>query len=194
MGRRTMARALGPGTIVPRRRAFFGLLDADGWAWAGAEGRSSGCRHHPDARLHPRSGVLLHGQPDDRPRRPRLVADQPVPAREQVAAVSGAGRRGRARGTASPPELALPGRPHRRHGRPGRDEDPVRRRVGRDDRPGRRCTSPRPSAPATSARGRTARRCPSRAPMPAVVVGRRHRLRDRRLRCRRASRRRRSSS
>jgi N-acetylneuraminic acid mutarotase len=28
-------RALGAGTIVPRRRALFGLLDADGWTWAG---------------------------------------------------------------------------------------------------------------------------------------------------------------
>src|SRR5687768_17052138 len=28
-------RALGAGTIVPRRRALFGLLDADGWGWAG---------------------------------------------------------------------------------------------------------------------------------------------------------------
>jgi hypothetical protein len=27
-------RALGPGMIVPRKRALFGLLDADGWAWA----------------------------------------------------------------------------------------------------------------------------------------------------------------
>jgi len=27
-------RALGAGTIVPRRRALFGLLDADGWTWA----------------------------------------------------------------------------------------------------------------------------------------------------------------
>jgi hypothetical protein len=26
--------ALGPGTVVPRRRALFGLLDADGWGWA----------------------------------------------------------------------------------------------------------------------------------------------------------------
>ncbi len=26
--------ALGPGTVLPRRRALFGLLDADGWAWA----------------------------------------------------------------------------------------------------------------------------------------------------------------
>jgi len=26
--------ALGPGTAVPRRRAFFGLLDANGWGWA----------------------------------------------------------------------------------------------------------------------------------------------------------------
>jgi hypothetical protein len=27
-------RALGAGTIVPKRRALFGLLDADGWMWA----------------------------------------------------------------------------------------------------------------------------------------------------------------
>jgi hypothetical protein len=27
--------ALGPGTTVPRRRVLFGLLDADGWTWAG---------------------------------------------------------------------------------------------------------------------------------------------------------------
>ena len=26
--------ALGPGTVLPRKRALFGLLDADGWAWA----------------------------------------------------------------------------------------------------------------------------------------------------------------
>jgi Kelch motif. len=29
--------ALGPGTAVPRRRALFGLLDADGWGWASAK-------------------------------------------------------------------------------------------------------------------------------------------------------------
>ena len=27
-------RALGAGTVIPRRRALFGLLDADGWGWA----------------------------------------------------------------------------------------------------------------------------------------------------------------
>ena len=27
-------RALGAGTVVPRKRAMFGLLDSDGWAWA----------------------------------------------------------------------------------------------------------------------------------------------------------------
>jgi hypothetical protein len=26
--------ALGPGTVLPRRRVLFGLLDGDGWAWA----------------------------------------------------------------------------------------------------------------------------------------------------------------
>ena len=30
-------RALGAGMIVPRKRAMFGLLDADGWAWAGVK-------------------------------------------------------------------------------------------------------------------------------------------------------------
>ena len=30
-------RALGAGMIVPRRRALFGLLDADSWAWAGVK-------------------------------------------------------------------------------------------------------------------------------------------------------------
>ena len=29
--------ALGPGTTVPRKRALFGALDADGWAWAGVK-------------------------------------------------------------------------------------------------------------------------------------------------------------
>jgi hypothetical protein len=28
---------LGPGAVVPRKRAMFGLLDADGWAWAGVK-------------------------------------------------------------------------------------------------------------------------------------------------------------
>ena len=31
-------RALGAGMIVPRKRALFGLLDADGWAWAERQG------------------------------------------------------------------------------------------------------------------------------------------------------------
>ena len=30
-----MAHQLGPGTTVPRKRVLFGLLDADGWSWAG---------------------------------------------------------------------------------------------------------------------------------------------------------------
>jgi hypothetical protein len=28
---------LGPGAVVPKKRALFGLLDADGWAWAGVK-------------------------------------------------------------------------------------------------------------------------------------------------------------
>jgi hypothetical protein len=27
--------ALGPGATLPRKRVMFGLLDADGWTWAG---------------------------------------------------------------------------------------------------------------------------------------------------------------
>jgi hypothetical protein len=33
----TTTKALGPGTAVPRKRALFGLLDADGWGWASAK-------------------------------------------------------------------------------------------------------------------------------------------------------------
>jgi len=32
---RTTRPALGPGMIVPKKRALFGLLDADSWTWAG---------------------------------------------------------------------------------------------------------------------------------------------------------------
>ena len=32
-----MTRQLGPGATVPRKRAMFGLLDADGWGWAGVK-------------------------------------------------------------------------------------------------------------------------------------------------------------
>ena len=40
--------------------------------------------------------LLPHGRPDRRPRRPRLVADQPLPADQRDAAVPGAGRGARA--------------------------------------------------------------------------------------------------
>jgi Kelch motif protein len=32
-----MTQALPPGRVAPRRRVLFGLLDADGWAWAGVK-------------------------------------------------------------------------------------------------------------------------------------------------------------
>ena len=61
-GWRTMAQqALTAGTTVPRKRAMFGLLDADGWAWASVKADRLAGRHHHDARLHPGPGVLLHG-------------------------------------------------------------------------------------------------------------------------------------
>ena len=50
--------------------------------------------HHPDARLPPRPGLLPDGRPDGRPGRPRLVADQPLPADQRDAAVPRAGRGG----------------------------------------------------------------------------------------------------
>ena len=74
-------RALGAGTTVPRKRALFGLLDADGWAWASAKAFVwlifiiLILGYLPD-----RAYYLTVGE-DGRPRRPRLVADQPLPAR-----------------------------------------------------------------------------------------------------------------
>ena len=73
--------ALGPGTSVPRRRALFGLLDADGWAWASVKAFVwliliiFILGYLPD-----RAYYLTVGR-HRRPRRPRLVADQPLPAR-----------------------------------------------------------------------------------------------------------------
>src|SRR5918995_1176670 len=48
--------------------------------------------HHPVARVPARPGLLPDRRADGRPRRPRLVADQPLPTDERVAAVPGPGR------------------------------------------------------------------------------------------------------
>ena len=137
--------ALGAGTTVPRKRALFGLLDADGWAWASVKAVRLARHHHPDPRLHPRPRLLPHGRPDGRPRRPRLVADQPLPARERDAAVPGAGRRGRpvgdvaararparSRGPTAPSSSSGRSPLHRRLRRHDRAVDGLRRADGRD--------------------------------------------------------------
>ncbi len=60
-------------------------------------GRPEGVRvardHHPDARVHPRPGLLLHGQQDAPARAARLVADQLLLERERDASVPCAARR-----------------------------------------------------------------------------------------------------
>ena len=81
-------RAAQAGPVRPARRGRLGV------------GRGQGLRladhHHPVARVHPRPRLLPHGQPDGGSGRPRLVPDQPLPARERDPAVPGAGRRGHA--------------------------------------------------------------------------------------------------
>ena len=126
--------ALGPGTAVPRRRALFGLLDADGWGWAVGQGVRLADHHHLHARLPAGPGLLPDRRPDGRPRRPRLVADQPLPADEREPALPGAGRRARAvGGLAARAEPAAAA--DRRLRAPGRDPDLLHRRVRRDDGP-----------------------------------------------------------
>ena len=100
--------ALGPGTVLPRRRALFGLLDADGWALGVGQGVRLARHHHPHARLPARPGLLPDGRADRRPRRPRLVADQPLPAdqRDRCPARRRSGRS--IPWETSPPELNLP--------------------------------------------------------------------------------------
>ena len=82
----TRCRAAGPVRAARRGRLGLGL----------GQGLRLADRHHLHARLPARPRLLLDRRPDGRPRRPRLVADQPVPADERDAAVPGAGRRGRA--------------------------------------------------------------------------------------------------
>ena len=60
------------------------------------------------ARLPARPRLLLDGRPDGRPRRPRLVADQPLPADERDPAVPGAGRRGRPVAAVARPSCTCP--------------------------------------------------------------------------------------
>ena len=125
--------ALGPGTAVPRRRALFGLLDADGWAWASVKAFVwliiiiFMLGYLPD-----RAYYLTVGRTVDL----GVLVWSPInlcPPHEREPALPGAGRRARAVGAvaarAEPAAAA-----DRRLGPPGRDPDLLHRRVGRDDR------------------------------------------------------------
>ena len=158
--------ALGAGTVLPRERALFGLLDADGWAWASVKAFAWLVIIILHARLPAGPRLLPDGRADGRPRRPRLVADQPLPADQRVAAVPGAGRGAHPVGAVAR-RAGPPAATDRRLGHPGRDPDPVHRWQRRHDRPVDTSTSPRPSGRATSTSGPRARLSPSRAPTRA---------------------------
>ena len=126
--------ALSPGTTVPRKRAFFGLLDSDGWGWASVK-----------AGIWLVFIILILGYLPDRAYYLTVAEtvdlgvlvwspDQPLPAREPDAAVPGAGRGGRAVG-----ELAGGAGPaggaDRRHRDPDRQPPAVHRRDRRYGRP-----------------------------------------------------------
>ena len=130
--------------IVPRKRALFGLLDADGWAWA---------------RSRPSSGssiiILMLGYIPDRAY--YLTVDRTVDLgsspgrrstsarRQRDAAVPGAGRAPLVPWQASPAELACPRRgPTARRSRSGPRSCTSAARTGRP--PSRPSTSPRPPA------------------------------------------------
>ena len=173
------------GTPIRRRRALFGLLDADGWAWAGGQGGDLVRPDHPAARLHPRPGLLLHGQPDDRRRPPGLVAGQLLPGREQDPALS------RPRSARSIPWEAVAGRAlaARRRGPTARSPSSGRGSsyvggIGRD-----RADRPRPTSPSSrAARSGPGPTGPALPEARAGAVDRGHRqlgLPHRRRRCRR---------
>ena len=85
--------ALPPGAV--RRRAVFGLLDADGWAWATIKATFWFVFIIFVLGLRPGPRLLLHGLAHDRPGLQRHLADQHVPGDGNAdAALPGACRRG----------------------------------------------------------------------------------------------------
>ena len=83
-----------PALPAPRRRRVLGgLLDADGWAWAGVKAVFWFVVIILLLGLPPRPRLLRHGPEDGRRRAARLVAGQLLPARERGHPVSRAGRR-----------------------------------------------------------------------------------------------------
>ena len=158
--------ALGAGMIVPRKRALFGLLDADGWAWARSR-RSSGSSII----------ILLLGYIPDRAYYftvNRTSTSACSPGRRSTSARPRT-RRCRARRRSapscpwhqSPAELALPAAAHRRRRGPARHQDPVHRRVRRHDGAVDVYVAPDVRDRQLRRSGPTARRCRSRAPTPA---------------------------
>ena len=125
--------ALGAGTSVPRRRALFGLLDADGWALGVGQGLRLADHHHLHPRLPARSSLLPDGRADGRPRRARLVADQPLPARERDPALPGPGRCARAVAAVAARARPAAARTDGAVLQVG-TQGPVHRRLRRDDR------------------------------------------------------------
>ena len=91
-----------------RRRAFFGLFDADGWALGLGQGDLLVRRDDHAARLPAGPRVLLHRPEDRGPRPPAVVADQLLPARERDPAVSRAGRRDAPVAARRPPRSSCP--------------------------------------------------------------------------------------
>ena len=158
--------ALGAGTTVPRRRALFGLLDANGWGWATVKAFVwliiiiFVLGYLPD-----RAYYLTVGRTVDL----GVLAWSPInlcPPIERDAAVPRPGRRARAVASVARRSCPCP-----RPGPTARSSRSAPRSctsAGRTGRPpSRTSSSRRPSAPATSTSGRTARRCPSRAPTRA---------------------------
>ena len=160
-------RALGAGMIVPRKRALFGLLDADGWAWAGVK-----------AFVWLVIIILLLGYIPDRAYYltvnrtvdlgvARLVAGQPLPARATRACRARPPVGAIAPWHESPTELTLPA--------PRTDGSATQLGtkilyIGGTDGTAAQSTvfvvAARPAS-ATSTSGPRARRCPSRAPTRA---------------------------
>ena len=159
-------RALGAGMAVPRRRALFGLLDADGWGWASVKafiwlviiifmlGYLPDRAYYLTVGRTVDLGVLVWSPINLCP-----PTNQTLPCPPPVGAVVPFEQ--------SPSELALPGAADRRLGPPGRDPDLLLRRVRREDGADRGSTSPRRSAPATSTSGSPGLICPTRGPTRA---------------------------
>ena len=167
------AQALGPGTTIVRRRAFFGLLDAGGWAWATLKAAFWFVAIIMLMALPPGPRPLRHRPADDRARRPapdvqqepQRHAGQPLPARRT--------RRCPARprsGRSCPGSRTRRSSGSRRRARTRRSWRPASRRSSSAARTGRRprtaSSPPSSGRTATSTAGRRVPPCPRRAPAP----------------------------